>query len=218
MERPSGRGEALDILQREQRACRRCADAGYIPRAHPVFSGHAGQHILLVGQAPGPVEQDQSRPFAGRSGRQLMRWLVRAGLRDEADVRDRIYMTAMTTCFPGRRPDGAGDRRPSSAEVVLCAPWLDSVIALLAPRLIIPIGSLSLERFLPGRRLDDVIGSAYAAGGTVLVGTPHDEPVLLPLPHPSGQSRWLNDPARVLLLDKALLRLAALVDWAESAP
>jgi uracil-DNA glycosylase len=218
MEHPSERAEALDILQRKQRACTRCADAGHIRRAHPVFSGHAGQHILLVGQAPGPVEQDQSRPFAGRSGRQLMRWLVRAGLRDEADVRDRIYMTAMTTCFPGRRPDGAGDRRPSSAEVVLCAPWLDSVIALLAPRLIIPIGSLSLERFLPGRRLDDVVGSAYAAGGTLLRGTPNEAPVLLPLPHPSGQSRWLNDPGRVAMLDKALMRLATLVDWAESAP
>lgn len=147
-----------------------------------------------------------------------MRWLVRAGLRDEADVRDRIYMTAMTTCFPGRRPDGAGDRRPSSAEVLLCAPWLDSVIALLAPRLIIPIGSLSLERFLPGRKLDDVIGSAYAAGGSALPGTPRAVPALLPLPHPSGQSRWLNDPARVALLDRALLRLAALVEWADSAP
>ena len=218
MARRGQRPEAIDILQREQRACTRCADAGYIPRAHPVFSGHAGQHILLVGQAPGPVEQDQSRPFAGRSGRQLMRWLVRAGLRDEADVRERIYMTAMTTCFPGRRPDGAGDRRPSIAEVVLCAPWLDSVIALLAPRLIIPIGSLSLERFLPGRRLDDVIGSAYEADGTVLLEAPRDAPILLPLPHPSGQSRWLNDPARVALLDKALVRLAAFVEWAESAP
>jgi uracil-DNA glycosylase len=102
--------------------------------------------------------------------------------------------------------------------VVLCAPWLDSVIALLAPRLIIPIGSLSLERFLPGRRLDDVVGSAYAAGGTLLRGTPNEAPVLLPLPHPSGQSRWLNDPGRVAMLDKALMRLATLVDWAESAP
>jgi uracil-DNA glycosylase len=92
------------------------------------------------------------------------------------------------------------------------------VIALLAPRLIIPIGSLSLERFLPGRKLDEVIGSAYAADGTSLRGTPRAVPALLPLPHPSGQSRWLNDPARVALLDRALLRLTSLVQWADSAP
>jgi uracil-DNA glycosylase family 4 len=204
-------------LQRQHRACTRCVEAGYIPTAHPVFSGHGGQRIMLVGQAPGPVEIDQSRPFAGRAGRQLMRWLVRAGFRDEDDVRDRIYMTAMTTCFPGRRPDGAGDRRPSAAEVALCAPWLDSAIAMITPRLIIPIGSLALERFLPGRRLDEVIGAAYTSGGAVCSGTPHEDPVLLPLPHPSGQSRWLNDPARVALLDQAILRLGSLISWADAS-
>jgi uracil-DNA glycosylase len=146
-----------------------------------------------------------------------MRWLIRAGFRDESDVRDRIYMTAMTTCFPGRRPDGAGDRRPSAAEVALCAPWLDAVIALVAPQLVIPIGSLALERFLPGRRLDEVIGEAYTSSGAACSGNPHEGPVLVPLPHPSGQSRWLNDPARVALLDRAILRLGSLITWADAS-
>ena len=145
-----------------------------------------------------------------------MRWLIRAGFTDEEDVRDRIYMTAMTTCFPGRRPGGAGDRRPSAAEVALCAPWLDAVMALVSPRLIIPIGSLALERFLPGRRLDGVIGEAYTSGGATCSGAAAEGPVLLPLPHPSGQSRWLNDPARVLLLDRAIVRLGALITWADA--
>jgi uracil-DNA glycosylase len=171
---------------------------------------------MLVGQAPGPVEHDQSRPFAGRAGRQLMRWLIRAGFNDEDDVRARIYMTAMTTCFPGRRPDGAGDRRPSAAEVALCTPWLDGVLALLRPRVIIPIGSLALERFLPGRRLDNVIGAAFTEAGGRIPAEPDGVPILVPLPHPSGQSRWLNDPARVALLDHALVRLHEMVMWAES--
>ncbi len=207
----------LSELQREQRACTRCADAGHIARAHPVFNGHQGQRILLIGQAPGPVENDQTRPFAGRAGRQLMRWFVRAGLRDEHETRERIYMTAMTTCFPGRRPDGAGDRRPSAAEVALCAPWLDALLGLLAPRLILPIGSLALERFLPGRRLDAVIGDAFTVDGARIAGRPGGAPVLLPLPHPSGQSRWLNDPARIALLDRALARLGDLMPWADAA-
>jgi hypothetical protein len=38
--------------------------------------------------------------------------------------------------------------------------------------------------------------------------------VLVPLPHPSGQSRWLNDPARVALLDRAIVQLRAMVAWA----
>src|ERR1700689_4229316 len=172
MPKPPVQARSLPSLQRAQRACTRCAERGYIERAHPVFSGHTGQRMLLVGQAPGPVEHDQSRPFAGRAGRQLMRWLIRAGFNDEDDVRARIYMTAMTSCFPGRRPDGAGDRRPSAAEVALCTPWLDGVLALLRPRLIIPIGSLALERFLPGQRLDSVIGAAYTATGVQISGAP----------------------------------------------
>ena len=205
----------LAALQAAHRSCHRCVDAGFLARAHPVFSGRAAQRILLVGQAPGPVEEDQTRPFAGRAGRQLMRWLQRAGFADEQDVRGRVYMSAMTTCFPGRRPGGAGDRRPSPAEVVLCAPWLDSLLEILQPRVILPVGSLALSRFLPGRRLDGVVGSAFLADGTVLSRAPRRPPILVPLPHPSGQSRWLNEPARLALLDRALATLAGLVPWAE---
>jgi len=203
----------LRALQVEQRACHRCVDAHFIERAHPVFNGNEQQHILLVGQAPGPVETDQSRPFAGRAGRQLMRWLVRAGFVSENDARERIYMTSMTTCFPGRRPNGGGDRRPSSREVALCSTWLDGVIELLAPRIILPVGSLALSRFLPGRRLDDVVGDAFTAGGVKVTHRPDVPPLLLPLPHPSGQSRWLNDPERGAQLERALRRLRRLRAW-----
>ena len=209
----------LETVQEAQRRCTRCVDAGYLAASNPVFSGHAGQRILLVGQAPGPVENDSTRPFAGRAGRQLMRWFERGGFAGEADVRRRVYMTSMTTCFPGRTLDARGDRRPSSREVALCSGWLDTVLGLLAPRLVMPIGSLALARFLPGRRLDDAVGRLFDTSGAVVEGpgeVPAVLPLLLPLPHPSGQSRWLNDPARVRQLDSALSRLAPLIGWSES--
>ena len=212
----AGSAPALQRMQTAHRACHRCVDAGYLERAHPVFSGRIGQRILLVGQAPGPIEVDQSRPFAGRAGRQLMRWMVRAGFANDADVRLRVYMTAMTTCFPGKRPGGAGDRRPTTREVALCSPWLDAVLELLKPRLILPVGSLALTRFLPRARLEDVVGSAFSMTGTELMGSPVDAPILVPLPHPSGQSRWLNEAPRVALLERALARLRELVVWAEA--
>jgi uracil-DNA glycosylase family 4 len=200
-------------VQRRHRDCRRCVEAGWLARAHPVFSGHAGQRILLVGQAPGPVEDDVTRPFAGRAGRQLMRWMVRAGFESEADFRSRVFMTSMTTCFPGRLRGARGDRRPTAREVALCSGWLDSYLTLLRPRLVICVGTLSQARFLPGLRLDDSVGRAWTAAGLAVDGTPTSAPALLPLPHPSGQSRWLNEPARVLLLDEALRRLGSLLAW-----
>jgi len=207
---------ALRRLQADHRGCTKCVHAGFIPRAHPVFSGHAGQRILLVGQAPGPVETDTSRPFAGRAGRELVRWMVRAGFADEKDFRARVYMTSVTTCFPGRRPDGSGDRRPSAAEVALCRPWLEGVVAVLQPRLIIPVGSLALSRLLPGHRLEGVVGRVLLDDGRDAPDDPGDAPrVFLPLPHPSGQSRWLNEARRAGRLEAALLRLRRLSSWAE---
>jgi uracil-DNA glycosylase family 4 len=190
--------------------------AGYLVRAHPVFSGRPGQRLMLVGQAPGPVEDDVTRPFAGRAGAQLMRWFERAGIGGETEVRDRVFMTSMTTCFPGRLPNNAGDRRPSAAEVALCRSWLDAYMELLRPALIICIGGLAHSRFLPGRRLDELVGNSWSAAGEIVDGIPESVPVLLPLPHPSGQSRWLNDPEHVRLLDAALRRLEELTVWAET--
>jgi uracil-DNA glycosylase family 4 len=206
--------ERLEELVAAHRACTRCADAGFIPVARPVFSGRPGQRILLVGQAPGPIEHDVTRPFAGRAGRELVRWMLRAGFTSEEDFRERVWITSTTTCFPGRRPDRAGDRRPGPAEVALCAGWLDGVLRLLAPRLVIPVGSLALSRLLSGLRLDDAVGRAFdSAGSTVEDAAPEADRVLVPLPHPSGQSRWLNDPARRRRLDAALERLSGLLDW-----
>jgi uracil-DNA glycosylase len=101
--------------------------------------------------------------------------------------------------------------------VALCAGWLDAVLHLLAPRLVIPVGSLALSRLLGGLRLDDAVGHAFDAGGAP-VGevTPALDRLFLPLPHPSGQSRWLNDPARRLRLDAALERLGRLIDQTRS--
>ena len=210
---------ALARLQEQHRACTRCADAGWIAQARPVFSGRAGQRIVLVGQAPGPVEAEEGRPFAGRAGRQLMRWLQRAGFDGEGDARDRIYFISATTCFPGRRPDGAGDRRPSPREVEACRPWRDGVLRLLDPPLVILAGTLGIEQFLPRGSLDDYVGRALLPDGRDASDAPGDaRRVYLPLPHPSGQSRWLNDPARAARLDRALVRLQDLANWAESRP
>lgn len=209
---------ALEQHVRAHRACTRCCVAGFIPRANPVTSLVVSSRVLLVGQAPGPVEADVTRPFAGRAGRQLMRWFARAGIGDEAEVRRRVSLTSVTTCFPGRNATGTGDRRPSVAEIRLCAPWLDGALALVKPALILPVGGLAHSRFLPNRRLDDLIGRVFDRDGQEVDDPSRAStvPVLLPLPHPSGQSRWLNEPTRVMLLERALERLGGLMTWAEN--
>ncbi len=175
-----------------------------------MLSGHPDNRIMLIGQAPGVVEQVDRLPFRGRSGRILMRWLMRAGFKSEAHVRRRVYMTSITKCFPGKGT-GGGDRRPSRAEVELCRPHLDRQLALIEPDVILLVGALAHERFLPRRPMSELVGNVFDLAGNVPRPRARTRPILVPLPHPSGASRWLNDPVNVLLLDQALrhLRLVA---------
>src|SRR5213075_3318153 len=115
---------------------------------------------MLVGQAPGKVEAEGGVPFSGRAGRTLFGWLSRAGL-DESAAREQIYISAVTRCFPGPHPSGRGDRVPSKVEQAHCADWLAAELRIIRPKLLIPVGRLAIERFLPALPLDQLIGRAH---------------------------------------------------------
>ena len=152
---------------------------------------------MLVGQAPGKVEIGGGRAFAGRAGKTLFRWFERIGL-DEATARDRIYIAASTRCYPGPSPSGRGDRVPSPVERANCTGWLEQELSLVRPRLVIPVGRLAIERFLPRLPLEQLIGQEheveYAVGKSVAI----------PLPHPSGASSWIHQADHGDLLARAL--------------
>jgi uracil-DNA glycosylase family 4 len=207
----SAQSPRLARLHRQILACHRCVDAGYLAAAAPVLSGQADNRIVLIGQAPGAVEAELRLPFQGRSRNVLMSWLIRAGFSSEEEARRNIYMTSITKCFPGKAADGNGDRRPSRAEVDLCRSHLDNQLKLIQPLLLILVGGLAHERFLPGRPLDALVGRVFDLSGREVGARTRTRPVLVPLPHPSGASRWLNDVANRALLDQALQRLRPLV-------
>jgi uracil-DNA glycosylase len=197
---------SLARLHREILGCTRCVDAGYLAAAAPVLSGYADNRIMLIGQAPGAVEAVRRLPFQGRSRKVLMDWLVRAGFTSEAQVRRQVYMSSITKCFPGKGA-GGGDRRPSHAEVELCRSHLDRQLALIKPELLILVGGLAHERFLPRRPLDELVGRIFDESGREVTGRSRVRPLLVPLPHPSGASRWLNAVENRALLERALRRL-----------
>jgi len=152
---------------------------------------------MLVGQAPGRVEAAGGKPFAGRAGKTLFRWLERAGV-DEETARKCIYIAAVTRCYPGPSPSGRGDRVPSNAEQEACAVWLDAELELIRPKLLIPVGRLAITRFLPNLPLDQLVGRAHDVGHARWRAT------AIPLPHPSGASSWIHEANHPQLLDDAL--------------
>src|SRR5712692_4993416 len=130
------------------RACTTCVGGGLIPEANPTFAGEWGAPFFLVGQAPGPAERESRRPFSGRAGRELDRWMLRAGFSTADEFRRLIYIAALMRCFPGRNRAGNGDLRPPPAAVANCAHWLDAELELLKPRVLILVGQMAIARFL----------------------------------------------------------------------
>jgi uracil-DNA glycosylase len=182
------------------RACRRCLEAGYPVTLGTVFSGLATATVMIVGQAPGITETQVGRPFNGSSGRRLFRWLAQAGW-EETEFRTTQYMTAVTKCYPGKGSGGKGDRVPTRAEQKLCAPYLERELALVRPNLIVPVGGLAVRRFLGRVRLAQVVGE---------VVQDEDGRWIVPLPHPSGASLWLNRPENQARVTQALAHMRRL--------
>jgi uracil-DNA glycosylase len=180
-------------------ACRRCAFPD--PAIRPVISASREPLAMLVGQAPGKTEIVDRRPFAGRAGKTLFRWFADVGI-EESVARRRIYIAAMTRCFPGSHPSGRGDLVPSPAQIANCSSWLEAEIELIAPRVIILVGKLAIERFLGAAPLNRQVGRAHRLSGR------RGAPFLIPLPHPSGASSWIHVPGHKELVRESLRLIA----------
>jgi uracil-DNA glycosylase len=199
---PVSLADSLDAHCARLAACRRC---GLEPAIVPIVSQSRAPRAMLVGQAPGQTETTGGKPFAGRAGRTLFRWLERAGL-DEPTARELLYIAAITRCYPGPHPAGRGDRVPSPAERARCADWLDDELRIIRPALVVPVGRLSIDRFLGPQPLDAVVGREHAIEGE------WGHALAIPLPHPSGASSWIHQSGNRSLLERALDLLGERLD------
>jgi uracil-DNA glycosylase len=184
---------SIASLQRDIAGCRACVEAGFPLESWPVRNDHSGQPAYMYGQAPGVVEGEERRPWRGRAGKTLRRWLEL----DEPEFYATFYCASVTRCYPGRASSGRGDRTPTRREQELCSFWREWELRILRPPLVVPVGGLAIKQLLGITGLAECIGRRYERDGVTVV----------PLPHPSGASSWLNLPAN----RKLTARAAALV-------
>ena len=185
--------EHLDALF----ACRACPNV----LGRPVTGAVENARVMLVGQAPGPREMDEGRPFAYTAGKRLFSWL--APFISEEEFRKSVYVAAVIRCFPGRDPKAGGDRVPDATEIANCARHLDREIGLLRPSLVIAVGTLASKQLLGIAELKDAVGRVHRA-----TRAGHEFDVIV-LPHPSGRSTWTNKPQNAALLQKSLKLIRA---------
>lgn len=187
--------EHLAILD----ACRACPNVFGAPVVGAVY----GARVMLVGQAPGPHEVDDRRPFAYTAGKRLFSWFPEG----EDAFRKRVHIAAVIRCFPGKDAKGGGDRVPDEEEIARCGVHLDREIRLLGPELVIAVGTLASQQLLGQSVLKEVVGRKFRA---TRAGTSFDVVVL---PHPSGRSTWLNKPEHLALLQQSLELIRSHPAW-----
>jgi uracil-DNA glycosylase len=146
-----------------------------------VLAPGRGQRAYLLGQAPGVQEGIERRPWRGRAGQTLRRWLEL----DEDAFYATFHCASVTRCFPGKAPSGRGDRTPTREEQGLCAFWREQELAILRPALVVTVGGLAARHLLGTTSMTALVGNRYVLPTGAAV---------VPLPHPSGASGWLNAP------------------------
>ncbi len=148
--------------------CQRCRLAK--SRTHVVFSdGNPQARLMVVGEAPGANEDRTGLPFVGQAGKFLDLLLAAVDL----SRKDSVYICNVLKCRP------PGNRDPMADEIELCSPFLKRQIALVAPEVILAVGTFAAQ-LLTGtdRPLGKLRGSVYAYEGVPLVVTYHPAALL----------------------------------------
>lgn len=111
-----------------------------------VFSdGALDAEVLLIGEAPGKDEDEQGKPFVGRSGQLLDRMLAQIGLSRSSNI-------LISNTIYWRPP---GNRDPTQGEIVACLPFVERLIALSRPKLLLLAGKAAAHTVL--KREDGVM-------------------------------------------------------------
>lgn len=101
-----------------------------------VYRGDPAAPLLVIGEGPGADEDARGEPFVGRAGRLLDRMLAAAGLTGRVMITNTVFW----------RPPG--NRTPTPAEQAICAPFLERLIALTQPKMLLLAGGAPAKALL----------------------------------------------------------------------
>lgn len=148
------------------------------------------KQVIFIGQAPA---KPSSRNAA--AGNYLDPWLKMVGFTD-SDISDHFKFLALTAKYPG---DGAaGHLKPTAKEIKAYRPKLINEIQSHQPDVIVPVGSMAINALIPEAvdGLVGIIGNKYSVNPFDCLPSQVD---VVPLPHPSGKSTWVNDNSDLLV-------------------
>jgi len=201
--------DTAKAVRRKVAKCRRCPLSEH---TRPVgWSGPTPlkpPRIAVLGEAPGQVEAETGRPFAGPSGLLLRRMMIECGLEPE-----RMGWLNAAQCRPG-----ALNADPSEGTLQACALNVNMILAVLQPDFLLLVGRIALQRFRPEAKLAYAHGRPFALGkarGRWRIGVPVYHPAAL---LHGGKGMWdLEAKMRADLRELAkLVRVRPGMRWPET--
>ncbi len=112
--------------------------------------GNPHAKVMFIGEAPGEKEDELKRPFVGAAGKFFDELLQLIGLE-----RSQVYISNAVKFRPPENRD------PTPTEKEECLPWLQCEIALVQPRVLVPLGRHALAYFLKDITISDAHGKAF---------------------------------------------------------
>lgn len=158
---------SLDELRELAVSCLGCSLCE--SRSQVVFGeGDPHADIMVVGEAPGSEEDRTGRPFVGRAGKLLDRFLESIG-----SPRDTVYICNVLKCRP------PGNRNPRPAEIEACSGYLRRQVELVDPVVILAVGTFPAQTLLATEEpIGRLRGRVHDYGGRPLIPTYHPAAVL----------------------------------------
>ena len=134
--------------------------------------GDPEAEIMCIGEGPGYYEDQKARPFVGNAGAFLNQLLAVAGYE-----REKVYITNVIHYRPPENRD------PEASEIAAFKPYLDKMIEIIEPDVILTLGRFSMGKFLPDARISKVHGKNYN------VSWQGKDLVVIPMYHPAAGLR-----------------------------
>ena len=157
----------LGMLEDQVNKCTKCVLCE--TRNKVVFSdGNPLSPIMIVGEAPGADEDACGKPFVGRAGKLLDKWLQESGI-----ARENVFICNIIKCRP------PGNRKPSAAEISSCIGFFESQVEIIKPKAILLLGSVALcTLFGKDLKITELRGTKLEYKGISAIPTFHPAYVL----------------------------------------
>ena len=156
-----------EIFDRQVAACEMCPLCRNIRHKVP-GQGDRKAPLMLIGEGPGQVEDEEGLAFVGPAGQLLTRMLAAISL-----PRDRVYICNIVKCRP------PNNRVPEEAEAEACKLHLRMQFALVRPKVIVLLGSTAARHTLgPDIRITRDRGRWFERKGVWMMPTYHPSALL----------------------------------------